>query len=90
MIKNVTTAARTTGPRVKVLDKLKGLCYIVTSVTQNLRGIEMEKDKDRMIHIRLSPELHKRLRHRVVDDDTSIQEWVAALRERELKRTKSK
>lgn len=34
------------------------------------------KAKSRMIHVRLSEDLHKDLRIRVAEQDTSIQEWV--------------
>ncbi|WP_374684909.1 hypothetical protein [Mesorhizobium sp. J428] len=30
-----------------------------------------------MVHVRLAPELHRRLRIVVADEDTSVQEWVA-------------
>lgn len=40
----------------------------------------------RMIHVRLSEETHKHLRIRVAELDTTIQDWVAVLIERELKR----
>lgn len=33
----------------------------------------------RMIHIRLKPETHKRLRIRAAEEDVSIQDWVEAL-----------
>ena len=33
----------------------------------------------RLIHIRLKPETHKRLRVRAAEEDVSIQDWVAAL-----------
>ena len=38
----------------------------------------------RMIHIRLPEELHKQMRIRVAELDTTIQHWVAALVEKEL------
>jgi predicted HicB family RNase H-like nuclease len=38
----------------------------------------------RMIHVRLSPEVHKRLRIRTAETDTSIQDWVAAVVIKEL------
>ncbi len=43
----------------------------------------------RMIHIRLPEELHKQMRIRVAELDTTIQHWVAALVERELAATAS-
>jgi DNA-binding MarR family transcriptional regulator len=42
------------------------------------------KRKGRMIHVRLTEENHKKLRMRVAELDTTIQEWVAAMVEREL------
>jgi len=30
-----------------------------------------------MVHVRLDPELHRRLRIVVAADDTSVQDWVA-------------
>jgi predicted HicB family RNase H-like nuclease len=41
---------------------------------------------ERMIHIRLSQDVHKRLRIRAAELDTSIQEWVAQTVIRELDR----
>jgi len=84
--KNTTTILR------NALDKARGLCNNVTLVTRFIHGEECEMDKEsvRMVHIRLSPELHKELRVRVAEEDTSIQDWVAALIERELKRGKRK
>jgi len=32
-----------------------------------------------MIHIKMSPDLHKRLRMRAAEEDTSIQQYVLAL-----------
>jgi len=33
--------------------------------------------KDRMVHIRLEPELHRKLRLVVAAQDTTLQEWIA-------------
>ena len=38
----------------------------------------------RTIIVRLTPETHKALRIKVAEEDTSIQQWVEALIEREL------
>lgn len=35
------------------------------------------KEKDRMVHIRLSPELHRKLRLVVAAEDTNLQDWIA-------------
>ena len=43
-----------------------------------------ETSPGRMIHIRLSENLHKRMRIRVAELDTTIQHWVASLVENEL------
>jgi len=40
----------------------------------------------RLIHIRLNAETHRRLRVATAEEDVTIQEWVAALVERELDR----
>jgi hypothetical protein len=39
---------------------------------------------DRLIHVRLTEDLHRSLRVHVAANDTTIQEWVAALIAREL------
>jgi hypothetical protein len=39
---------------------------------------------DRLIHVRLPGDLHRSLRIHVAANDTSIQDWVAALIAREL------
>lgn len=39
----------------------------------------------RMVHVRLTDEIHRLLRIRVAEEDTHIQDWVARLIERELK-----
>ena len=39
----------------------------------------------RMIHVRVTNEIHRLLRIRVAEEDTHIQDWVARLIERELK-----
>jgi hypothetical protein len=40
--------------------------------------------KERMIHIRLPEDTHKRMRIHVAELDTTIQHWVASLVEKEL------
>ncbi len=37
------------------------------------------QEEARLIHIRLKPETHKRLRVRAAEEDVSIQDWVEAL-----------
>ena len=39
---------------------------------------------ERKIHVRLSPDLHRRLRVRCAELDTTIQDYVVGLLEREL------
>ncbi len=37
------------------------------------------QEEARLIHVRLKPETHKRLRVRAAEEDVSIQDWVEAL-----------
>ena len=76
----------------KTLDTAKVVCNNVIIVARFYFDKECEMDKEdvRMVHVRVSPELHKKLRVKVAEEDTSIQDWVAALIERELKRDKRK
>ncbi len=37
------------------------------------------QEEARLIHIRLKPETHKRLRVRAAEEDISIQDWVESL-----------
>jgi len=37
------------------------------------------ESRARLIHIRLTPETHKRLRIRAAEEDVSIQDWVSSL-----------
>jgi len=39
-----------------------------------------------MVHVRLSEDLHKRLRVKVAEEDTTLQDWVAMVIETELNR----
>jgi len=43
---------------------------------------------ERMIHIRLKAEMHRRLRVQAAEEDVTIQNWVTALIDRELRDTK--
>jgi predicted HicB family RNase H-like nuclease len=43
-----------------------------------------DTETSRTIIVRLDPETHKALRVRVAENDTSIQQWVEVLVEREL------
>lgn len=42
------------------------------------------ENRDRMIHVRLSDSTHKRLRVHVAESETTIQDWVKALIEKQL------
>jgi len=45
-----------------------------------------KKSKMRMIHVRISEELHKRLRIRAAETEVTMQEWVGAAIKSELDR----
>jgi hypothetical protein len=49
-----------------------------------MQSPQKDKREGRMIHVRLSEATHKLLRIRTAELDTTIQDWVAALIEREL------
>lgn len=49
-----------------------------------------ENNTGRLIHIRLSEDVHRRLRIRAAELDTSIQKWVSELIEKELSKSKSR
>lgn len=40
------------------------------------KGTATGGDKGRMVHIRLDPELHRKLRLVVAAEDTTLQEWI--------------
>ena len=42
------------------------------------------KNAERMIHIRLKADTHRRLRVQAAEEDVTIQNWVTSLIEREL------
>jgi hypothetical protein len=44
----------------------------------------------RMIHIRLPADVHRLMRIRVAEEDTKVQDWVAALIEKTVKGRKKK
>ncbi len=49
----------------------------------------MGNDQDirrRMVHVRLTEELHKRLRIRAAENDMTLQDWVALVIKKELDR----
>lgn len=43
---------------------------------------QSSKTEQRMVHVRLEPELHRRLRIVAAADDTSLQDWIAGTVER--------
>ena len=45
---------------------------------------EMNGKQERMVHVRLDEDLHRRLRVYVAARDLSIQEWVASVIAREI------
>ena len=45
-----------------------------------------KQTKTRMVHVRLQEELHKRLRIQAAEGDTTLQDWVAEVIEKELDR----
>jgi len=45
-----------------------------------------ERPKERMVHVRLPEELHKRLRIRAAENDSTLQDWVAEAIRKELDR----
>ncbi len=47
-----------------------------------------KKPKTRMIHVRIPESLHKRLRVRTAEIDSTIQDWVAMLIRNELDHSK--
>lgn len=51
---------------------------------------KLPEKKGRVIHIKLSEDIHKRLRICVAELDTTIQHWVADLIENELNKQNKK
>ena len=45
-----------------------------------------KRPRERMVHARLTEELHKRLRIRAAENDTTLQGWVATAIKNELDR----
>jgi len=46
--------------------------------------------KNRMVHIRLPEDLHKRVRIRAAETDQTIQDWVVAALQKEIDRQNRK
>ncbi len=51
-----------------------------------MKGDNLEQAKTRMVHVRLTEGLHKRLRIRAAESDTTLQDWVAMAIKNELDR----
>lgn len=51
-----------------------------------MRTNNTERPKERMVHVRLPEEMHKRLRIRAAENDTTLQYWVATAIKNELDR----
>jgi predicted HicB family RNase H-like nuclease len=49
-----------------------------------MKEIPLDTETSRTIIVRLKVDVHKALRIRVAEEDTSIQKWVESLVEREL------
>ena len=51
-----------------------------------MRTDNTERPKERMVHVRLPEELHKRLRICAAENDCTLQDWVAEAIRKELDR----
>jgi len=49
-----------------------------------MRNNNTKRPKERMVHVRLTEELHKRLRIRAAESDMTLQDWVAMAIKNEL------
>lgn len=45
---------------------------------------DSQRQTNRMVHVRLTEELHKRLRIRAAESDMTLQDWVAMVIRKEL------
>lgn len=54
-------------------------CSMVRAATKSNRS-----DGPRMVHVRLEPDLHRRLRIVVAAEDTSVQDWMVRLVEKAI------
>jgi predicted HicB family RNase H-like nuclease len=55
-----------------------------------MKKVNLNETKNRMIHIRLPEELHKRVRIRAAETDQTIQDWVVAALQKEIDRQNRK
>ena len=51
-----------------------------------MKETRQKKPNTRMIHVRIPDDLHKRLRIRAAESDTTMQDWVAIAIRKELDR----
>ena len=51
-----------------------------------MKETRQKKPNTRMIHVRIPDDLHKRLRIRAAESDTTMQDWVAVAIKKELDR----
>ena len=51
-----------------------------------MKETQQKKSNTRMIHVRIPDDLHKRLRIRAAESDTTMQDWVAIAIRKELDR----
>ena len=51
-----------------------------------MKETQQKKSNTRMIHVRIPDDLHKRLRIRAAESDTTMQDWVAMAIRKELDR----
>ena len=49
-----------------------------------MKDDNLKRPKTRMVHVRLTEDLHKRLRIRAAENDTTLQDWVAMAIKNEL------
>ena len=87
----MTNGTREPSISKKTLDSLKRIGYIcihrawALSEKVGKMAKSTNQREGRMIHIRLPNDLHKRLRIRVAEDETTMQNFIATLLERALK-----
>jgi predicted HicB family RNase H-like nuclease len=51
-----------------------------------MRTDNIKRPRERMVHVRLPEEIHKKLRVSAAENDITIQDWVATAIENELDR----
>ncbi len=51
-----------------------------------MKDYNLKRPKTRMVHVRLTEDVHKRLRIRAAENDTTLQDWVAIAIKNELDR----